>query len=123
MRGGQTEMTLRAHYGGGGLVTFVIVQRPEHGKLSHLRLLGDNRATILYKNDGTQSVTTDAFRYVARTSNDRVSSPAEVRISVEEPPPHLQAPAQIVFEPIMAGDRPVVGLAWLMKVAESLRAA
>ena len=51
-RGGHTTIPLRGHHGGGGTVTFWIVQRPEHGKLSQLHLTGDNRAAIAYENDG-----------------------------------------------------------------------
>lgn len=48
------DVPLRSHHGGGA-VTFWIVQRPDHGKLSDLRLLGDNRATINYQNDGAEA--------------------------------------------------------------------
>jgi hypothetical protein len=47
-RGGLTTISLRGPHS--GTVTFWIVQRPEHGKLSDLRLLGDNRATITCQN-------------------------------------------------------------------------
>ncbi len=103
-RGGQTTIPLRAHYGGGGTVTFRIVQRPEHGTLSELRLLGDNRATIIYENDGAPSVTSDGFRYVVQASGDGVSSPAEVRITVEEPPARMVIPGRLEFGQIMAGE-------------------
>ena len=62
----QTTIPLRGHHGGGGTVTFWIVQRPEHGKLSDLRLVGDNRAAIAYENDGAESVTSDRFSYVVK---------------------------------------------------------
>ena len=84
-------------------MTFWISQRTDHGKLSDLRLLGDNRAMINYQNDGSEAVATDRSSYVVRTSGDQVSSPAEVRIFVEEPPPRMQVPGRIEFEDIMAG--------------------
>jgi hypothetical protein len=103
-RGDATTIPPRGHHGGSGTVTFWIVQRPNHGKLSGLRLLGDNRATINYENDGAKSVGADHFSYVVKTSGDQVSSPAEVRIFVEEPPRKLQVPGRIEFDQIMAGE-------------------
>ena len=103
-RGGQTTIPLRAHYGGGGTVIFLIVQRPAHGKLSDLRLLGDNRAAITYENDGAESVTSDGLRYVARTSDGRTSSPAEVQINVEEAAARMAVPAAMEFDEVMAGE-------------------
>ncbi len=103
LSGGRTLVPLRAHYGGGGSVTFWIVQRPEHGTLSELRLLGDNRATIVYQHDSTRAGTSDHFIYAVKTSSGRVSTPAEVRILIEEPPARLQVPEKIVFDRIIAG--------------------
>ena len=102
-RGEQVTIPLRAHYGGTGTVTFAIVQRPEHGKLSDLRLLGDNRAVVTYQNDGAEGVTSDGFRYVVKAGGERVSSPAEVRISVQERPPRMVLPSKMDFQEIMAG--------------------
>ncbi len=103
VRGGAATIPLRAHYGGGGTVSFSIVKRPEHGTLSDLRLLGDNRANINYQNDGSAPATRDRFTYVVKSS-DRVSSPAEVTILVEEAPPKLRVPDQIEFREIRAGE-------------------
>ncbi len=103
-RGGQTTIPLRAHYGGGGIISFGIVQKPEHGHLSELRLRSDNRATILYENDGQESVSSDGFRYTVKAGGDRTSSPAEVRITVEEPPARIMVPGIIAFDEIMAGE-------------------
>ena len=72
-RGGQAAIPLRGHHD--GTVTFWIVQRPEHGKLSELRPIGDNRAIITYENDGVESVTRDSFHYAVKTSAGRTSSP------------------------------------------------
>lgn len=102
-RGEQTTIPLRAHYGGSGTVTFWIVERPEHGELSELHLLGENRATITYQNDGAEDVTSDGFRYVVKAGGDRTSSPAEVRITVAERPARMDVPARIEFDEIMAG--------------------
>ena len=102
-RGEQATIPLRAHYGGTGTVTFAIVQRPEHGELSELRLLGDNRAIVTYQNDGAEGVTSDGFRYVVKAGGERVSSPAEVRISVQERPPRMVLPSKMDFQEIMAG--------------------
>jgi len=102
-RGEQTTIPLRAHYGGTGTVSFAIVQRPEHGDLSELRLLGDNRATITYQNDGSEGVTGDGFRYVVKAGGERVSSPAEVRIAVEERPPRMALSGKMEFDEILAG--------------------
>jgi len=94
---------LRAHYGGSDLVTFQIVKRPGHGGLSDLRLLGDNRGSITYRNDNEPGIGEDTFRYVVKTGSGRISSPAEVRIAIEEPPPRIELPSRIDFEPILAG--------------------
>jgi len=104
IRRGQTiAVQLRAHYGGSDLVTFQIVKRPGHGGLSDLRLLGDNRGSITYRNDNEPGIGEDTFRYVVKTGSGRTSSPAEVRIAIEEPPPRIELPARIDFGPILAG--------------------
>ncbi len=103
-RGGQTTIPLRGHHGGGGMVTFSIVQRPEHGKLSKLHLIGDNRAAVVYENNGAESVTSDRFRYAVKTSDGRTSSPAEVRIIVEEAPARMVVPGRMEFDEILAGE-------------------
>jgi hypothetical protein len=64
-----------------------------------------SRVHCNYQNDGAESATTDRFSYVVKTSGDQVSSPAEVRIFVEEPPPKMQVPGQIEFDEIAAGER------------------
>ena len=103
-RGGQTTIPLRGHYGGGGTVTFWIAQRPEHGKLSGLHLVGDNRAAIAYENDGAELVTSDHFRYAVKTSDGRTSSLADVSITVEEAPARMVVPGRMEFDDIMAGE-------------------
>ena len=102
-RGGALTIPLRAHYGGGDMVSFAIEKRPQHGALSALRRLGDNRATIVYQNDPASSVAADRFTYVVKSS-DRVSSPAEVTILIEEAPPKLRVPDRIEFAEIRAGE-------------------
>ncbi len=104
LRGDRMIIPLRGHHGGSGTVTFWIVDPPTHGTLSELRVLGDNRATIVYQNDGAESVANDRFTYLVKTSGNRVSSAAEVTIIVEEPPAHLQVPGRIEFEQTMAGE-------------------
>ncbi|MDQ3199263.1 MAG: hypothetical protein M3Q46_08790 [Verrucomicrobiota bacterium] len=94
---------LRGHHGGSGTVTFWIMERPGHGTLSELRLLGDNRANIVYQHDGTESSATDGFRYAVKSSSGLVSTPAAVRISVEEPPARLHVPERIVYDHLVAG--------------------
>ena len=102
-RGKQTTILLRGHSGGGGSLTFRIVHRPEHGNLSPVRLIGDNRAEIVYQNDGAGSVESDRFRYVVKSNDGRISSPAEVRILVEDVPARMVVPARIEFDEIEAG--------------------
>ncbi len=51
-----------------------------------------------------RAVAPDDFSYVVRASGDQVSSPAEVRILVEEAPPRLHVPERIEFGEIMAGE-------------------
>ena len=103
LRGERVEVPLRAHYGGGGAVTFRIVERPRQGTLSELRLLGDNAAAVVYQHNGARAEATDRFSYVARTGNGLVSSPAEVRLAVDEPAARLRIPSRIDFETITAG--------------------
>jgi hypothetical protein len=88
---------------GGGTVSFAVGKHPEHGALSDLRLLGDNRATIIYQNDPASSVARDGFSYVVKSS-DRVSSPAEVTILVDEAPPKSRVPDRIEFAEVRAGE-------------------
>ncbi|HEY3661655.1 MAG TPA: hypothetical protein VGL24_00710 [Chthoniobacterales bacterium] len=104
LRGQRVTIPLRGHHGGSGGVTFWIVDAPSRGSLSDLRLLGDNRASIVYQNDGAQPAADDRFSYLVTASGDRVSSAAEVRIVVDEPPPHLQAPGRIEFDQLVAGE-------------------
>jgi hypothetical protein len=103
-RGDRATIPLRGHHGGSGAITFWIVERPQHGTLSDLRPLGDNRATIVYQHDGAEPPSTDRFSYLVKTSADDVSSPADVKIFVEESPARLQVPARIEFDKVMAGE-------------------
>ncbi len=103
-RGQRVTIPLRGHHSGSGGLTFWIVDAPTHGSLSDLRLLGDNRATIVYQNDGAEPAADDRFSYLVKASGDRVSSPAEVRIAVDEPPPHLEVPGRIEFDPLVGGE-------------------
>jgi hypothetical protein len=103
LRGQQTTILLRGHSGSGGSLTFRIVQRPKHGTLSPVRLLGDNRAEIAYENDGAELIEGDHFRYVVKANDGRISSPAEVRILVEDVPAKMVVPARIEFDEIEAG--------------------
>lgn len=104
VRGDRIIIPLRGHHGGSGSVTFWIVEPPTHGTLFELRVLGDNRATIVYQNDGAEPATNDRFTYLVKTSGNRASSAAKVKIVVDEPPPHLQVPGRIEFDQIMAGE-------------------
>ncbi len=103
LRGERTLIPLRGHHSGSGSVTFWIVDPPTHGTLIELRVLGDNRATVVYQNNGAEPAVNDRFTYLVRTSANRASSQAEVRITVDEPPPRLQVPGQIEFDQIVAG--------------------
>lgn len=103
LRGNQITILLRGHNGGGGSLTFRIVQRPEHGKLSPVHLLGDDRAEIVYENDGAEAES-DHFRYVVKANDGRISSPAEVRILVQDVPARMAVPARIEFGEIEAGE-------------------
>jgi hypothetical protein len=102
-RGERTTISLRAHYGGSRMLTFRINQPPAHGRLLDLRLLDDRRAEIVYENDGAEDVASDSFTYVVK-AGDLSSSPAVVRISIEEPPAVLRAPAEIDFGEVVAGE-------------------
>lgn len=103
LRGEQVTIELRGHYGGSGSVQFVIVRRPAHGRLSGLRTLSDNRASIEYTQDGRHAGASDVFAYVVQAGG-RASSPAEVRILVNEAPARLEAPEEIDFGEIVAGE-------------------
>ncbi len=102
LRGSQVTVELRGHYGGSSFVRFWVVRPPAHGNLSQLHTLGDNRATILYSNNGDPDVTADTFTYIIQAGG-RVSAPAEVRIALDEPAARLRAPERIDFAEIMAG--------------------
>jgi hypothetical protein len=102
-RGESTTILLRAHYGGAGGLFFQIIKPPAHGKVLDLRVLSDRRAEIVYESNRAEDFASDRFSYAVRVG-DRLSSPAEVRISIEEPPPALHAPAEIDFGEVMAGD-------------------
>ncbi len=103
LRGGQVAIELRAHYGGSDLIQFAIVRPPRRGRLSGLRTSGSNRANITYTHDGGRADDGDGSAYVIQTGG-RVSSPAEVRIFVDEVPARLQAPEQIDFGETVAGE-------------------
>jgi len=46
--------------------------------------MGDNQAETTYQNDGEAAVNNDRFTYVVK-ANNQTSSPAEVKIQIEEP--------------------------------------
>ncbi len=103
-RGGEVAIELRAHYGGAGTVVFGIVNPPRHGKLSRLQTGGGNHATITYAHVGSHPETTDEFSYVVQAGG-RTSSPAEVRIEVEDLPAQLQTSNELDFGEVMAGEK------------------
>ena len=51
-----------------------------------------------------ESIDSDRFRYVVKTNDGRISSPAEVRILVEDVPAKIVVPAKIEFDEIEAGE-------------------
>lgn len=102
LRGHEVTIELRGHYGGSGSVRFAVVRQPAHGRLSSLRMLGDNRASISYTHDGGHADDSDAFAYVVQAGG-HPSSPAEVRVLVNGAPARLQAPEEIDFGEIVAG--------------------
>lgn len=102
LRGASTTVELRGHYSGTGAMTFWIVSTPDHGKLSELRPLGDNRASITYAQDGDVSFLADRFTYLVQAGG-RVSAQAEVRITIDEPPAQLRVPDHLDFGEIPAG--------------------
>ena len=101
LRGSEVTVELRGHYGGSSFVRFWIVRPPAHGNLSQLHTLGDNRATILYSNNG-DTAATDSFTFIIQAGG-RVSTPAEVRVAIDERPARLRVPERIDFDEIMAG--------------------
>lgn len=103
LRGGEVAIELKGHYGGAGTVAFDIVRPPSHGALSRLQAREGNRATIIYTHSESHPETSDDFTYVIRAGGGRVSSPAIVRIEVEEPPPKLQTVGALDFGDVLAG--------------------
>ncbi|CAN5420853.1 hypothetical protein BH20VER3_BH20VER3_17490 [soil metagenome] len=101
-RGGRGTIPLLGH--GSSSLRFSILQPPEHGTLSNLRLLSDNRAAVDYQHDGLESSEGDQFSYTVRTSGNRISEPAGVRISIEEPPARMRLPPRLDFGEINAGE-------------------
>jgi hypothetical protein len=85
------------------LVTFQIVKRPGMAGSPISRLLGDNREV----RSPTEAITSRGDRRGhfslcgSIRGSGRISSPAEVRIAIEEPPPRIELPSRIDFEPIL----------------------
>ena len=100
--GGEVTISLRGHYGAGGAVRFWVVRQPAHGKLSALKLFDNNSATINYRHDGSAAPSTDGFNYIVQAGG-RVSSAAEVHITIDEPPARLRTTDRIDFGNVMAG--------------------
>ncbi len=102
LRGGQVAIELRGHYGGAGSISFGISRPPRHGKLSGLQARSGNRVTVTYSHVAGHPEKSDDFAYIIQAGG-RVSSPAEVRIEIDDPPPRLQTIGELEFGEIQAG--------------------
>ena len=111
-RGESVTIPLGIHGVRGGALEFLIRTPPRFGRLSAVKPLGLNSASVIYTAPAKGAVTEDRFAFAVR-SNEGVSAPGLVSIAIAEPvvlSARLVAPAELVFPAVFCGQRSAVEL-------------
>jgi len=102
-RGGEVEIPLRASGRVPGRPRFLIRRDPVHGSLGEIRIVDKNTAVVTYRHSGARGTSHDDFRFAVQAVDSPVSAPAEITISIKEPPPKIRGPASVDFGSVGVG--------------------
>ncbi len=102
-RGGEVEIPLRASGRVPGPLRFLIRRDPADGFLGEIRIVAKNAAVVTYRHSGTPGTSRDDFRFAVQAVDSPVSAPAEITISIKEPPPKIRGPASVDFGSVGIG--------------------
>lgn len=111
-RGESVTIPLGIHGVRGGALEFLIRTPPRFGRLSGIKPMGLNSASVIYTAPTKGAATEDQFAYAVR-SNEGVSAPGLVSIAIAEPvviAARLVAPAELAFPAVFCGQRSTVEL-------------
>ena len=106
-RGEAAAIPLGIHGIRGGALEFLIRTPPRFGRLSAIKPLGLNSASVIYTAPAKGGAAADQFTYAVR-SEEGVSAPGIVSIVIVAPvvsPAKLIAPAELVFPTVFPGQR------------------
>ena len=106
-RGEAAAIPLGIHGIRGGALEFLIRTPPRFGRLSAIKPLGLNSASVIYTAPAKGGAAADQFTYAVR-SEEGVSAPGLVSIVIIEPvvlPAKLVAPPELVFSTVFPGQR------------------
>ena len=106
-RGEKIEVPLGIYGTRGELLEFLIRTPPAHGKLSAIKSMTMNTATVTYTPSLRATAAEDRFAYAVRGS-EGVSAPGVITLRFVEPvvaAPRLRAPNEIDFPPVFPGQR------------------
>ena len=101
-RGGRVDIPLRIYGTRAQTLAWVIRQQPAHGKLSAIRATAPETAVVTYRPPTDLRIVSDHFTFSAR-SNEGVSAPADVTITIADDPPQLSVPAEVNFGALLIG--------------------
>ncbi len=101
-RGGLVEITLGVSGRQDEAVTFKIRSRPRYGKLSELKMTSGSVAVLTYRNAGDLNHAGDGFSYAVQTDQG-VSAPGAVEITITDDPPIFVMPDRIDFGDVVLG--------------------
>ncbi|MEX1118888.1 MAG: hypothetical protein WEB60_08855 [Terrimicrobiaceae bacterium] len=102
-RGQQVEIALRAGGRVPGPLRYLIRSQPSRGSLGEPKVMDKNTATITYTHDPKSPAGADSFRFAVQAVDSPVSAPAEILISVQDPPAKLQGLPSLAFGEVAAG--------------------
>jgi hypothetical protein len=82
---------------------FLIRRQPTAGRLSEIRMTGQNTAVVTYTHNPHAGVGLDQFRYAVGAPGIGVSTPAIVTVNAIERPSSFVAPARLDFPDVAVG--------------------
>lgn len=102
MRGGTVNIPLKIYGTRAQTLSWIIKQRPQYGKLSEVRQTGAESGVVTYTPPADLHVVADRFTFSVR-SNEGVSAPVAVTISIVDTAPRISAPGELDFGTLLPG--------------------
>lgn len=105
MRGGDSEITLKAVPNYGNPVSFEVIKPPAYGTLSIPKNITDHSAVVSYRHDGSKWSLFDEFSFRARTLGRAVSAVSKAEIRIIPPAPMISfSPALLDFGDVILSE-------------------